>query len=132
MSAAGLCLTHQPSGVLELADCASATAWTFDSATGSLSFVARANQEAERQRREDRVTPGGRNDRGEEEGATGDTCLVALNTTTVTSNNGKNETMFSTVDCSSSLGSMLPFCDPTLPVPDRIANVLSFTYANEM
>ena len=90
--------------------CSNASSWTID-ADGKMttSIVSTSSSSAELTKTE---------------------CLVAINTTgNATGENGSSKSF---VNCDILPGSLLPFCDTQLPIEERISNLLSFVYLEEL
>lgn len=103
----GLCLTLSYVGMLEMINCEDASSWKIDPITWRMSVIV-TNRDTEL---DDKAS-----------------CLVALNTScNLTYNKG-----FSCVDCDTMPGKLLPYCDSSLPISQRVKIFFSFIYMNEM
>jgi hypothetical protein len=111
----GFCLTHAPSGVLELRACAQASSWQLDPKSGRLSVGGGGSGGAPADR---------------SSSAAAKTCLIALNTSGVILAGQHNGS--SVAHCDSAPGNLLPFCDVALPIPQRVQNLLSFVSVREL
>ena len=106
----GLCLNSAPTGVLELGSCLNSSSWTINGDGMMSTSVATRTSSRELTAKTE--------------------CLVAINTTANAT--GRKGFSYSYVDCDSLPGSLLPYCDTGLAIEDRISNLLSFLYMNEL
>ena len=106
----GLCLNHDKTGVLELVECAACTtAWEINAQTNHMSLRPPASCSS---------APA----------VSASRCLVALNT----SRNDVDPWTKSAGNCTTPPHSLLPYCDTSLSVDERVSNVLSHSYMSEM
>lgn len=105
-----LCLHHDTTGVLELTECGPCTTvWEINTQTHRMSIRSSASC-------------------SHVPAPSTASCLVGLNT----SRNDIDPWTKSAGNCSTAPHSLLPYCDTSLPVDERVANVLSHSYMTEM
>ncbi len=110
-SPAGLCVDHAESGAVELVVCnAQTTTWSLDGKTGELTpqpSTARQTATAS---------------------TSGSSCLCAVNT----SGTALDPSTMGAGNCSTPPHSLLPYCDETRSIDERIDNVISFAVISDL